>query len=105
MLLDLLLIATCVTIIVDISGIIDTVKYFIGKMFNIKNYLYIRLMPFDCSFCMNFWVVLIYICIFEFTLLNLFYILILSCFTSVIKDLILSVKDIFTKILEMTQWL
>ena len=54
---------------------------------------------------MNFWVGLIYICIYEFTLLNLFYILILSCFTSVIKDLILSVKDIFTKILEMTQWL
>lgn len=105
MLLDLLLIAACVTIIVDISGIIDSIKYLIGKKLNIKNYLEIKLKPFDCSFCMNFWVGLIYICIYEFTLVNLFYILILSCFTSVIKDLILSIKDICIKILNITQWL
>ena len=105
MLLNLLLIAACVTLIVDISGIVDSIKYLIGKKLNIKNYLEIKLKPFDCSFCMNFWVGLIYICICEFTLLNLFYILILSCFTSVIKDLILSIKDICIKILNMTQWL
>lgn len=106
MLLNLFLIACIVVIIVDLSGIIDSIKYAIGKMLGAKDYHNIKLKPFECSFCMTFWISLIYIIVMgELTLFNIFYICLMSTFTTIIKDTILTLKDLFTKILNLFQWL
>lgn len=63
MCIDLLMIAIIVCFIVDISGIIDSVKRMIWKwIFNDKIvYSDFRLKPFDCSLCLTFWCGLIYL--------------------------------------------
>lgn len=96
MIINLLLIATIVCYVVDISGVINSTKIFIWwlvfkteKPFNNFN-----LKPLDCSLCMTFWVGLIYIIINDFTLLNLFYVCILSFLSSTITYFLNIIKDI-----------
>lgn len=99
--INLILIACIVVMVVDISGVVDSIKSGLkwvltkGKMNN-SDY---RLKPFDCSFCMNFWSGIIYLLVIgEFTFNYVAFVLLLSCFTGNIKDAILLVKDIFTTI-------
>lgn len=101
-LINLILIACIVVIIVDISGVIDSIKSGLkwlltrGKM-NSSDY---RLKPIDCSFCMNFWSGIIYLLVIgELTFYYVAFILLLSCFTGVIKDAILLMRDIFITII------
>ena len=96
-LIKLVLIACIVVMVVDISGVIDSVKSGLkwlltkGKMNN-SDY---RLKPIDCSFCMNFWVGVIYLLVIgKFTFAYIAFVLLLSCFAGVIKDAILLVRDI-----------
>ena len=56
--IDLVEITVIVVIIVDISGFVDIIKSFVGKVLHINN---VKLKPLDCSFCMNWWVSLIYL--------------------------------------------
>lgn len=102
--LNLLLIAVIVVIIIDISGIIEDIKCRISKILTkgkIAKTDY-RLKPFDCSFCMNFWVGLIFIILIgQFSILLLAYILLLSVLTPVIKETILLIKDTILKIINI----
>lgn len=98
--LDLLYICLIVVIIVDISGIIDSIKSGLGKLLNIKDSGRIRLKPFDCSFCMNFWCGLIYLVLNnEVTLLTILIVLIYSTLTVCFKDLIWNIRDYLTKLI------
>ena len=98
MILDLIFIWIVTVIVIDISGFIDSVKLGISKLLTkgklpTTDY---RLKPIDCSFCMNFWTGLIYIiCMGQFSLGLLAFILFLSTLTPILKDLINMVKDIF----------
>lgn len=56
--INILCLAYVVTYIVDISGIIDSIKWALGRWLNIKVG---RIKPFDCSLCMTWWAGLIYI--------------------------------------------
>lgn len=100
--LEVFLIAVIVVLIVDISGFIDSLKSGLryistkGKMSS-PDY---SLKPLDCSLCCTFWTGLIYvIAIGEFSIWMLVWILLMSTFTPVIKDMILFIRDLMIKII------
>lgn len=98
MILNLIFIWLIVVMIIDISGVMDSIKYGISKFLTHGKIptTDFRIKPFDCSFCMNFWISLIYIiCVGQFSLGLLAFILGLSVLTPILKDLINLVKDIF----------
>lgn len=103
MILNLLDIWVICVVVIDISGFIDSIKYGISYILTkgklpTTNY---RIKPFDCSFCMNFWISLIYIiCIGQFSISVVAFILILSVFTPILKDFIILLKDICIKIID-----
>lgn len=90
-------IAVIVVIVIDISGFVDSIKEFIGKMLNIAN---VRLKPLSCSFCMNFWMSMCYlIYVDELSLTTVMVSLLISVMTPVIEDLIYLLRDILGFIL------
>ena len=95
--LKLIEITVITVIVIDISGFIDSIKEFIGKMLNISN---VRLKPFDCSFCLNFWTSMAYlICVDELSLTTLMVSLLLSVMTPAIQDLIYLIRDLTATII------
>ena len=96
MILDIFLITTIICFIVDISGIIDTIKNIIWKwVFNGKReYREFRLKPLDCSLCMTFWIGLIWISIFDFTLLNFVYVCLFATLSEQISNFIIIIKQL-----------
>ena len=93
--IDLFEITIIVVIIVDISGFIDSIKTLIGKVLGINN---VSLKPFDCSFCLNFWVSLIYLLITnELSITAVMVTLLLSTMTPVIGDLVYLIRDFLGK--------
>ena len=100
-LLNLLIIQFITVFIVDISGVVDSIKTGIkwiltkGKM---KDSDY-TLKPLDCSLCLTFYGGLIYlICTSEFTFINIAIVCALSALTMETKNLILLVKDLISTI-------
>ena len=60
---NLIFIWIIAVIVIDISGIMDSVKYGLSKFLTkgkITTTDY-RIKPFACSFCMNFWTGLVYL--------------------------------------------
>lgn len=95
----LFLISLILVIIIDLSGIIDSIKFLIGKILKIRNYHNIQLKPFSCSFCMTWWVGLIYLCIIgSLNLYNIALVLLFAYGSDNIKDLLILGKDILIKI-------
>ena len=85
-----LIMAICVFII-DLSGFITSLKKLIswlltgGKLVKIDY----DLKPISCSYCMNFWIGLIYlICIGQLSILNIFFVLLMSTFTVPFMNLV-----------------
>lgn len=101
--LDLFLISVIVVIIIDISGITDTIKSLIKRiitrgMMSDPNY---SLKPIDCSFCMTFWTGLVYmLCVGTFSLWMVTFLLLLCVMTPVIKDVILLFRNTIIKIIK-----
>lgn len=90
-------IAVIMVIIIDISGFIDSIKEFIGKMLNIAN---VRLKPLDCSFCVNWWLSLLYLIYTnELSLTTVMFALIMSVMTTVISDLIYLIRDLIANLI------
>lgn len=91
MILKLTLITLIVVEIVDISGFIDSLKQGLSLLLSkgkIRKTDY-RLKPLDCSYCMNFWISIIFLLYTgELTLLNIAIVLLLSHFTVAIKNII-----------------
>ena len=101
--LNLFLISVICVIVIDISGFVDSLKSGIKRILtkgvlSDPNY---SLKPIDCSFCMNFWVGLIYLLVSgTFTIWMLTYVLLLSVMTPVMRDVIYLVRDTMIKILK-----
>ena len=86
-----------VVIIIDISGFIDSIKAFVGKVLGINN---VNLKPLDCSFCLNWWVSLGYLVITnQLSLTAIMVTLLLSTMTPIIKDAIYLIRDFLGKII------
>lgn len=94
---DLFSILIISVIVIDISGFVHSIKAAIGKFLGISPNSF-RIKPFDCSFCMTFWVSMIYLLVVgRFTLLNIAIVLLLCCLTTPLKNLVMSVRDKLTK--------
>lgn len=94
---DLFSILIISVIVIDISGFVHSIKAAIGKFLGISPNSF-KIKPFDCSFCMTFWVSMIYLLVVgRFTLVNIAIVLLLCCLTTPLKNLVMSVRDKLTK--------
>ena len=94
---DLFSILIISVLVIDISGFVHSIKVAIGKFLGISPNSF-RIKPFDCSFCMTFWVSMIYLLVVgRFTLVNIAVVLLLCCLTTPLKNLVMSVRDKLTK--------
>lgn len=94
---DLFSILIICVLVIDISGFVHSIKAAIGKYLGISPNSF-RIKPFDCSFCMTFWVSMIYLLVVgRFTLVNIAVVLLLCCLTTPLKNLVMSVRDKLTK--------
>ena len=94
---DLFSILIISVLVIDISGFTHSIKSAIGKFLGISPNSF-RIKPFDCSFCMTFWVSIIYLLVVgRFTLLNIAVVLLLCCLTTPLKNLVMSLIDKLTK--------
>ena len=94
---DLFSILIISVLVIDISGFVYSLKVAIGKFLGISPNSF-RIKPFDCSFCMTFWVSMIYLLVVgRFTLVNIAIVLLLCCLTTPLKNLVMSVRDKLTK--------
>lgn len=95
--LDLFELTIIVVIVVDISGFVESIKAFVGKVLGINN---VKLKPFECSLCMTFWVSLGYLLITnQLSITAIMVALLISVMTPVIQDLIYLIRDILGFIL------
>lgn len=94
---DLFSILIISVLVIDISGFVHSIKVAIGKYLGISPNSF-RIKPFDCSFCMTFWVSMIYLLVAgRFSLVNIAVVLLLCCLTTPLKNLVMSVRDKLTK--------
>ena len=102
MILELLLLTVIVCFVVDISGFIDTIKSLIWKwVFNGKReYREFRLKPLDCSLCMTFWIGIIWISIFEFTLFNLLFVCLFAMMSEEITQILSTIKYLIHRLID-----
>jgi len=95
--LNLFLISVIWVLVLDISGIVVSLKRFICKMLHISpnNAENLNFKPFDCSFCMTWWSGLIFlIIIHKISFLTITLTLLCSFFTTSTKNILYLVKDI-----------
>lgn len=96
--LNITLLAVVVVFVVDISGIVETLKEGIGKLLKIKVG---RLRPFDCSLCMVWWSCLIYaLCVGAFSIPMIAYISLLALLSLRIADTLRLISDIIGAVVE-----
>lgn len=84
--INLFLITFIVVNIIDISGVISSIKHQLSRYFNVDD-TRIHLPLFECSYCLNWWLSLIYIIAnHNFQLQYIAFILLMSSMTGVIAD-------------------
>lgn len=94
--IDLLLIQVIVVILIDISGIVQSVEGLIARLLSLKK---VSIYMLECSFCMNHHTAFIYLLLTgALSLKNYCFVLILSFLTSVTKDLLWGVRDRLVKL-------
>lgn len=91
MILDLFLITIIICFIIDISGIIESIEWWLSKWLKVNCKIP---KPFSCSLCMTFWVGLIWISIFDFTLLNFVYVCLFATLSEQISNFIIIIKQL-----------
>ena len=89
------MISVIVCFIIDVSGIIETIEWYLGKW--LKGNVKIP-KPFSCSLCMCFWLGLIWIAIFEFTLLNTVFVCLFAALSQEITNTIKIIKMLISKV-------
>lgn len=99
--LNNLFLITFITVnIIDISGITNHIEEAIQRWLKLPNIPHIHLM--ECSYCVNWWLSLLYLIITNnFTLEYVSFVLLLSLLTPVINDLILNVKDLLVMLVNL----
>lgn len=104
MIIQLLLISTIWTLILDLCGFSITIDKFLYRIFY-KGRAFrddAHFPPFDCSLCMSWWTGLFYL-IFTHSL-TIPYIALLLAFawsTTIQKDLLITIKDIIIKLVDI----
>ena len=101
-----LFILTCIIVfIIDLSGFVDEmVKRVYYKYIKVGDYhtLIPKLKPLSCASCLNFWVGTIYILATgTFTMPLFAYVCMLSFFSTTIGDILVMIKDVLNKIINI----
>lgn len=97
MCLDLLMITLIVVFIVDVSGVVTTIKKLIWRWLygKTKSYVDFPFKPFDCDLCATFWVNIIYVlCVDSVTIPILLWIVFLSNISASLCDLFILTREI-----------
>lgn len=98
---ELFSIAVIVCCIVDLSGIVKSVKSMIAKFLNIRDAENIVMKPFDCSLCMTFWCCLLWcLCCSSLTLGTVLASIVFAVFTQQITSTIVLAKTAWQKLLD-----
>lgn len=101
MILDLLMISVIICFIIDISGIIENIEWYLGKWLGGK---VIIPKPFSCSLCLTFWVGLIWLIVQgEVTLFNIMAVCLLSALTEQITNTITLFKQLIARLQDAIQ--
>lgn len=95
MILELLIITTIICFIIDISGIIESIEWWLSKWLKVNCKIP---KPFSCSLCMSFWIGIIWISIFEFTLFNLLFVCLFAALAEDITGFIKIIKYLLNKV-------
>jgi hypothetical protein len=95
MILDLFIITTIICFIVDISGIIESIEWWLSKWLKVPCKIP---KPFNCSLCMTFWIGLIWITIHGFTLFNLLFVTVFAALAEDITGFIKIIKYLLNKV-------
>lgn len=96
-LIDLILIQIICVNIVDISGVVGHIENAIARALKIKS---VSIHLIECSFCINHWVGLLYLLLTGSLSLETYcFVLILSFFTTVTKELMYCVRDNIIKVI------
>lgn len=101
-LLKLIIINLALILMIDLSGFVPECKHFVSKLLtnNKIDTANFRIKPFDCSYCMTFWCTLLFIiCTGQFTFINLFWVIMITHFTDVTKQIMLLLKDLAIKLI------
>lgn len=94
---NILLIAIFVVCVTDISQFFNQMEEYLAKWLNLKQ-VHIKLL--ECSLCQTWWLSLIYlICTNNITLINIVIAILISVFTTQIKNVITLFQDIITKLI------
>lgn len=100
--LDLLLISLILVFIIDLSGVMPKLNKFVwSKLYPSIKYTNWQIPLISCSLCCNFWIGIIYLIITGFSLKMLAYVALLSFMTTIFKDILVLLKDILTKIIDV----
>lgn len=93
---DLILIQIIVVILIDISGIVQSIEGLIARMLSLKK---AKVYMLECSFCMNHHISVIYLLLTGSLSLETYCFVLILCFlTSVTKDLLWGVRDRLIKL-------
>lgn len=99
MITDLILIQIIVVIIIDISGVVEHIEGLIARMLSLKK---VSIHLIECSFCVSHWIGLLYLLVTGALSLKTYcFVLILSFFTSITKELLWTVRDLFIYLIKI----
>jgi hypothetical protein len=95
------MISVIICFIIDISGIIENIEWYLGKWLGGK---VIIPKPFSCSLCLTFWVGLIWLIVQgEVTLFNIMAVCLLSALTEQITNTITLFKQLIARLQDAIQ--
>ena len=96
MILQILMINTIICFIIDISGIIESIEWWLSKMLGGK---VVIPKPFSCSLCMCFWMGLLWLAIqSNFTLFNVMIVCLMAALSEQITNMIIIIKNLIGKV-------
>ena len=107
---NIILLATIIVFIVDLSGSIEhLVKPIVKYFLHIPSHKDINLPLIECSLCVTWWCGLIYICYiaiansftFNQFLILVFVLSLVSFLTSTLKDMMVLIKDLIIRFIEV----
>ena len=99
MYINLLLLTVLIVYIIDLSGIITQIEWWLQKWLKVNKVTIPK--PFSCSFCLSWWLGLIYlITINHITLTMICYVAMLSFLTPIINDIIILIRHLLKKIID-----
>lgn len=103
MIFDLFILSAIIVFIVDVSGVIENIEWWLSKWIG-KNCKIPK--PFSCSLCLTFWLGLIWISIFQFSLLNILFVCLVAALTEQTYNMFVIIKMLIDKVqVAMQLWI